>query len=87
MQRYSNIEFLYTLDLYTAMELISKAYKEKIKDRVFTLYANIYPNMDEDNFISFDEFYGIMTVDNKRDKDEILHEVKQLLNFEWKEVM
>jgi hypothetical protein len=87
LQRYSNIEFLYTLDLYTAMELISKAYKEKIKDRVFTLYANIYPNMDEDNFISFDEFYGIMTVDNKRDKDEILDEVKQLLNFEWKEVM
>lgn len=78
---------MYTLDLYTAMELISKAYKEKIKDRVFTLYANIYPNMDEDNFISFDEFYGIMTVDNKRDKDEILDEVKQLLNFEWKEVM
>lgn len=87
MQRYSNIEFLYTLDLCTAMELISKAYKEKIKDRVFTLYANIYPNMDEDNFISFDEFYAIMTVDNKRDTDEILNEVKQLLNFEWKEVM
>ena len=87
MQRYSNIEFLYTLDLYTAMELISKAYKEKIKDRVFTLYANIYPNMDEDNFISFDEFYTIMTVDNIRDTDEILDEVKQLLNFEWKEVM
>jgi len=87
LQRYSNIEFLYTLDLYTAMELISKAYKEKIKDRVFTLYANIYPNMDEDNFISFDEFYTIMTVDNIRDTDEILDEVKQLLNFEWKEVM
>nr|DAY22809.1 MAG TPA: hypothetical protein [Caudoviricetes sp.] len=69
------------------MELISKAYKEKIKDRVFTLYANIYPNMDEDNFISFDEFYTIMTVDNIRDTDEILDEVKQLLNFEWKEVM
>lgn len=69
------------------MELISKAYKEKIKDRVFTLYANIYPNMDEDNFISFDEFYTIMTVDNKRDTDEILDEVKQLLNFEWEEVM
>ena len=87
MQRYSSIDFLYTLDLNTAVELIAKAYEEKLKENVFTLYASIYPNMDEDNFISFNEFYSILTTNSKRSADEILEEVEEMLNFEWEEVM
>ena len=86
MQRYSSVDFLYTLDLNIAVELIAKAYEEKLKENVFTLYTSIYPNMDEDNFISFNEFYSILTTD-KRSADEILEEVEEVLNFEWEEVM
>lgn len=75
------------MDISTAMELISKAYEETRKDSAFTLYASIYPYMSENDFITFNEFYLKMTVNNRKSSDEILDEVKELLNFEWEEVI
>ena len=86
MQRYSNIEFVLNLDIDVGIKLIIKAMKEKRKDRAFKLYAGIYPYMDEESFVSFEEFYISMTADNGKSTDEILEDINSLLSLEWEEV-
>lgn len=87
MRRYSNIEFVLNLDIGAGTELIVKAVEEERKDKVFKLYASIYPYMDEESFISFEEFYISMTTDNNKSVDDILEDTKSLLSIEWKEVV
>ena len=85
MQRYSNIEFVLNLNIDVGIELIIKAMEEKRKDKVFKLYASAYPYMDEENFISFEEFYISITA-NGKSTDEILEDINSLLSLEWEEV-
>ena len=56
--RYSNIEFVYNLHWIEGLEIIKKA-NEKIKEQKdWEVWLAIYPTMDNDTYISFDDFRG-----------------------------
>lgn len=44
----------------------------------------VYPYMNEDNFIKFEDFYETASINtNNKSQEEILIEVKELLRKEW----
>ena len=86
LKRYSNIEFIYKLDAETGMALVVKAIEETRRDKAFELYKMIYPLMGEENFITFEEYYKKAKQVDTRTLEEILEEVEELIELDWKEV-
>lgn len=39
-----------------ALEIINKAYEKSFEDKAFKMWLTLYPNMDEKNFMSFDDY-------------------------------
>lgn len=44
------------MDAYYGLKLIEKAYKEKTNSIIWDMWISLYPNMDKDHFISFEDF-------------------------------
>lgn len=65
--------------------LIKKAMEEKQKEAIFELYKSIFPNMTEETYISFEEYY-LMCVQEEKTTEEIIKETEELLKLDWKEV-
>lgn len=86
MSRYGNVGFVESLDLETGLLLIKKAYEEKQREQAFELYKMLYPLMDKENFISFEEFYiqGLQNSEqNKKTPEEIIAETRELYYKNW----
>lgn len=78
------------LEAKDGVEMIMTAYQEKNREEAYQFYLQTVANMDEETFISFEEFYK---VDNdtsnhtyaQKDKEEIYNDVENILekfNFE-----
>lgn len=61
-------------------ELITKAIEKQSEERTWQLWVSIYPQMGEDNFISFEDFkQDILNSGNdKRSELEILAEAEKI---------
>lgn len=61
------------------------AIEENSNDKMFLLYSNVYPLMDNKNFKTFEEFAGIKEkkevkkVEKKKSVQEILKDVELIL--------
>lgn len=44
------------ISLENITKLINEAYEERLDNRAWQVWANLYPNMGNENFISFTEF-------------------------------
>jgi hypothetical protein len=49
------------LDIQDGILLINKAVEKDEEDKAFRMWLSIYPNMDEENFIPFSEYYEKIT--------------------------
>lgn len=59
-----------------------EAYESKYEERAWDIYVSIYPNMNKETFIPFEEFYKPSTevkVENKSE-DKILMDVKNIID-------
>ncbi len=80
LHRYHNIDFLFNLDVETAIELIRRAFQKREEDRAFQLYASIYPHFKKENFKKFSEFYKVQTEPvSTRSKEEILADAMEIM--------
>lgn len=61
-------------------ELIIGAWKRKDKENAWQLYVNVYPTMNNETYISFQDFYAPKKVD-VRTEEEILSEVKDIIDM------
>lgn len=68
------------LDFQDGIQLIAKARRQNKEDRQFELYASAYPHMTEENFMQFDEFYNPDAIEDDRNAEDILSEVKASLD-------
>jgi len=61
--------------------LISKAFDRNDEEKAWQLYVVNHPNMTEEDFIPFKEFYKPnKQVEEARTSEDILKEVKELLS-------
>lgn len=81
MSRYGSLKELDELCLIDGIELIAKAYEKQAEERAFKLYAAQYVWMNEDNFVTFNDFFNPdKQVTDDRPASNILSEVRTLLN-------
>lgn len=84
LKRYSNIDYVIHLPLQQGMKLLKKAMEEDTREYAFRIYLTVYPNMDKDNFKSFNEFWEEIKPQNNvvdtRNKDEIMKEIYEIEN-------
>ena len=80
LSRYSDINFVLNLDYELGIKLINKALEKQQEDRMWLLYAGIYPNMDKKTFVPFEKFFkkpkDIKV--SKRPAEEILQEAMEI---------
>jgi hypothetical protein len=73
--------YILKMSYKSAFKLIRKAQEENAKDGLFELYCTLYPNMDRNNFFTFDEYLEksrVASVDvDSRDRDTILKEIEE----------
>jgi len=50
------MRYILKMPFQKSVKLIGKAREENRKDRLFSLYSNLYPNFSKDNFMSFEDF-------------------------------
>ena len=68
------------LDIKTGIGLITKALEEKHKKQAWDLYIAKYQHMNQENYISFEEFYNPKKEkEDKRTAEEIIKESEDLL--------
>lgn len=66
--------------------MIKKAYEERQKEKAFELYKQLYPLMDKESFITFEEFYIQGTINaekNNKTAEEIIEETRELYYKNW----
>lgn len=71
------------MDFDAGMEMVKKAYEEKVKERMWQMYLVYLPNMSKENLISFEEFLELANESDEQDNrsaEEILEEVKNIIN-------
>lgn len=56
LRRYSNIDYILNLDSEEGYEFILKAYEKSDEDKLWEQWLVQYRFMNNDNFISFDDF-------------------------------
>lgn len=64
-----------------ALEIINKAYEKSFEDKSFKMWLTLYPNMDDKNFMSFNDYKNkLMTpiVSTTPSMDDILKDVSEL---------
>ena len=80
LKRYGTLKEIDEMDADLGIQMIIKAYEETGKDRMWDLYTAIYPNMTEENYISFGEFLHRSKPQPEVPADEILADVKDILD-------
>lgn len=78
------------MDAEDGLNIIVKAFKNESKDKFYKLYLTQYPNMDKDNYISFEDFYKQSTtkrINTNKNKEEIYKNVENILkNYKFKAI-
>lgn len=70
------------MDFSLGVKIINKAYEERSKDRMYQAYCMYLPWMNEDNFMSFENFYNSSMVRYEdKDKEEVLEEVEDIIRL------
>ena len=72
------------LPLTKALKLVAKAQEEDTRDYAFKIYLAKYPNMTQENFVTFNEFWEEIKPEKKiidnRSEDEIMKEILEIEN-------
>jgi hypothetical protein len=86
MKRYNNIEYIMNMEIEDGLNLITKAYKNDTKDKLYQMYVIHSAFMDKDNYISFEQYYNNATRQVKiENKDEVYNKVDNILKAVCKE--
>lgn len=86
LRRYSNIDYIFAKDFEDGFSLIEVALDKEIEEKLWQQWLCIYPNMSEDNFISFNDFLRESKKPKVSPKNtkEILEEVENIINLTLK---
>lgn len=78
--RYHNLDYIMNQDVVHGINIINRAIQERDKDKLWQQWLVMYPYMDEENFISFEDFYDSMRIDNTmhKSKGELLAEAEEI---------
>lgn len=71
------------MNVEDGIEMIAQIYEKQREERSFSLYATQYPNMTEENFIQFEEFYKPrkkQEVVEVKTAEEILKDVREMMD-------
>lgn len=79
MQRYSDVTYFMSLPWRAGLNLLSKAAENHRKETLFTVWANCYPNMSEENWISFETFVKQNEPQQKQSKEQIMSNVADII--------
>lgn len=81
LHRYTNIEYILNLDLEEGIEFINKAYEKQLDEQIWQRWLVEYRNMDENNFISFENYKALLTkkVDKTIKTTEILKQSEEII--------
>lgn len=66
-----------------ALRIIAKGREKDFEKRLWDQYVSIYPYMNEENFISFEEFKDktVKPVESTRTKEDVLGEVEGIIEM------
>ena len=72
-------------------DFIKVAYETDKEEKIWQLWASLYPNMTKENYISFEEFKNSIIPTGQAeiedlDAEEILDKVNNIINLTLKEV-
>lgn len=56
LTRYSNIEFILNTPFEIGFNHIKKAWDQERDKKIWQMWLTLYPNMSQDNFISYEDF-------------------------------
>lgn len=78
--RYSNINYILNLEINEGIELINKAIEKRQEEKYFTMWSTQLPFMNEENYISFEDYCDKLTGKNivTKSKEEILKEAEEI---------
>lgn len=68
------------MDIESGSSLIIKGMEKQAEERAFKLYVSKYAMMDEKTYIPFEKFYQKPSEVEVKPVDEILSDVKDILN-------
>ena len=75
------------LDFETGIKLVNKCIEENQRDDAFILYSALYPYMDEEHFMNFEDFYAEATrhdMNSTKTAKEIIKEIRVLYDaYRW----
>lgn len=84
MHSFYSIDYILRLPIKNVTRLLIKAKETKEEDMAWDVYLTIYPNMNEETYISFDDFFKRKLPKKEEVKSktetEILTDVKEILN-------
>ena len=70
------------LSISNITKLLKKASEKRSREDAWELYLTLLPNMGQENFMTFDEFYdkGKSAPEGGQSEEEILSDVKEILD-------
>lgn len=68
------------LPIRSITRLLIKAREKQEEDSMWDLYLSIYPKMNSETFITFEDFYDPARIVKDKSEKEILEEVKEVIN-------
>lgn len=74
LSRYANIDYVMNLEIDDFVGIIKCAMEKESDERLYQMWLAIYPNMDKDTFISFNEFKDKAL--GKKTKEEQMDELR-----------
>lgn len=82
MHSFYNFDYVIRLPIKNITRLLIKANEKKDRKDAWGLYLTLLPNMGEENFMTFDEFYnkGKVAPEGGQSEEEILKDVKEILD-------
>lgn len=92
LSRYSNMDFVMNLEVDDFIDLVEKAMEKKRDEDFFAVWRGLVPHMNQDNFISFEEYKGqllssqrrtkyVPPKEDKRTDEEILSDAEDILEL------
>lgn len=77
---YPNLEHILNFEINEGILFINKALEKRVENRHFQMWVAIFPYMDKDSYISFDDYTNKLTGKNivKKSKEEILKEAEEI---------
>jgi hypothetical protein len=70
LNKYYSFEYIKKAPILVLNKLLIGALKQKNEERFWNLYIAIYPNMDENSFLTFEQFKNKITK-NTHEEEEI----------------